>query len=295
MLNGWKGWVFVEVKKVGIVGSGIMGRGIAEVGAVHGFEIILIDIDQALLKQARDTIEKSLLKQVQRERLNSEEFQRAIQNIHLSTDLTNLSEAQLIIEAVMENTETKCRLLTEIESICKPETILASNTSSISISRLAQSLHHPERFIGMHFFNPVPKMKLVEVICGDETSESVADAVCQIAKRMDKAPVRVKNCPGFIVNRLLIPMINDAAEILSDGIASTQDIDTAMKFGANFPVGPLELADLIGVDTCFAIMETLHEDLDDSRYRPHPLLAQMVREGLLGKKSGKGFYKYEKA
>ena len=285
----------MEVKKVGIVGSGIMGRGITEVGAVHGFEIILIDIDQSLLQQARNTIEKSLLKQVHRERLSSEEFQRAIQNIHFSTDLTNLSEAQLIIEAVMENAENKRSLLTEIESVCKPDTILASNTSSISISRLAQSLNHPERFIGMHFFNPVPKMKLVEVICGDKTSESVVDAVFRIAQMMDKVPVKVKNCPGFIVNRLLIPMINEAAEILSDGIASTQDIDTAMKLGANFPVGPLELADLIGVDTCFAIMETLHEDLDDSRYRPHPLLAQMVREGLIGKKSGKGFYEYKKA
>jgi 3-hydroxybutyryl-CoA dehydrogenase len=281
------------IKKIGIVGSGTMGRGIAQSLIVHGFETHINDQNQSVLDEASNYIEKRLDREVAKERLSVKDKEKAISLLNISTNIRELSNCDLVIEAATENMDVKKDIFNILSDICSKETILATNTSSLSITEMAQVVDHPDKFIGIHFFNPVPVMKLVEVIKGLQTSKQTEDKVIQFIESIKKSPVKVEEAPGFVVNRLLIPMINEAIGIYADGVASKEDIDTAMKLGANHPMGPLALADLIGLDVCLAIMEVLHQEFGEDKYRPHPLLKKMVRGKMLGSKSKKGFYSYE--
>jgi len=281
------------IKKIGIVGSGTMGRGIAQSLIVNGFETHINDQSQSVLDEASNYIEKRLDREVAKERLSVEDKEKAISLLNISTNIRELSNCDLVIEAATENMDVKKDIFNILSDICSKETILATNTSSLSITEMAQVVDHPDKFIGIHFFNPVPVMKLVEVIKGLQTSKQTEDKIKQFIESIKKSPVKVEEAPGFVVNRLLIPMINEAIGIYADGVASKEDIDTAMKLGANHPMGPLALADLIGLDVCLAIMEILHQEFGEDKYRPHPLLKKMVRGKVLGRKSGKGFYDYE--
>jgi len=281
------------IKKIGIVGSGTMGRGIAQSLIVNGFETHINDQSQSVLDEASNYIEKRLDREVAKERLSVEDKEKAISLLNISTNIRELSNCDLVIEAATENMDVKKDIFNILSDICSKETILATNTSSLSITEMAQVVDHPDKFIGIHFFNPVPVMKLVEVIKGLQTSKQTEDKIMQFIESIKKSPVKVEEAPGFVVNRLLIPMINEAIGIYADGVASKEDIDTAMKLGANHPMGPLALADLIGLDVCLAIMEILHQEFGEDKYRPHPLLKKMVRGKVLGRKSGKGFYDYE--
>ncbi|WP_038047137.1 3-hydroxybutyryl-CoA dehydrogenase [Thermus caliditerrae] len=283
----------MEVKTIGVVGAGQMGSGIAQVAAQAGFEVVLVDVAESFLERGLAAIRRSLGKFLEKGKLTQEAHDEALGRIRTSLRLEELAEADLIVEAIVEDEGEKCRLLERLAAIAKPEAIFASNTSSIPITALARYSGRPERFIGMHFFNPVPLMALVEVIRGELTSEATREVVVAVAKRMGKTPLEVQDYPGFISNRLLMPMINEAVEALREGVATKEAIDGIMRLGMNHPMGPLELADFIGLDTCLAIMEVLHRGFGDDKYRPSPLLRRMVQAGLLGRKTGRGFYTYD--
>jgi len=279
--------------KVSVIGCGTMGNGIAQVFAQFGNDVNLIDIKQEYLDRAMGVIEKNLGRMVNKEKISEADAAATLGRLHTATDLQAAADSELVVEAVFENFEVKKDIFTRLDSLCGPETILASNTSSISLTKIAGVTGRADRVIGMHFMNPVPIMKLVEVICGQATSERTLAAVTRVAKDLGKVPVTVQDYPGFISNRVLLPMINEAVYCLMEGVADKEAIDTVMKLGMAHPMGPLTLADFIGLDVCLDIMEVLHEGYGDSKYRPCPLLRRMVDAGYLGRKSGKGFYDYD--
>jgi 3-hydroxybutyryl-CoA dehydrogenase len=283
----------MEVKTIGVVGAGQMGSGIAQVAAQAGYEVLLLDASEEALRRGLEAIRRSLAKFLEKGRITEEALEAALGRIRTTLDLEAFREADLIVEAIVEDEGAKRALLERLGALAKPEAILASNTSSIPITALGRYSGRPERFIGMHFFNPVPLMQLVEVIRGELTSAATRDVVVEVARRMGKTPLEVQDYPGFVSNRLLMPMINEAVEALREGVATKEAIDGIMRLGMNHPMGPLELADFIGLDTCLAIMEVLHRGFGDDKYRPSPLLRRMVQAGLLGRKVGRGFYVYD--
>ncbi len=283
----------MPIEKIGVVGAGQMGAGIAQVAAVAGYQVVLHDVEERFLERGMETIRRSLGKFVDKGRLEPAAKEAAIERIHPSLALSGLNQVDLLIEAILESFEAKAGLLEQLRSIIKPQAILASNTSSIPITRLASATDHPERFIGMHFMNPVPLMKLVEVIRGHLTSDETTQAVVDAVRLMGKTALEVNDYPGFVSNRILMPMLNEAVQCVMEGVAEPEAIDGIMKLGMNHPMGPLTLADFIGLDTCLSIMEVLHQGLGDDKYRPSPLLRKMVQAGLLGRKNGRGFYRYD--
>jgi 3-hydroxybutyryl-CoA dehydrogenase len=280
------------IRTLGVVGGGQMGGGIAHVAAASGCSVVLVDVAEPLLAKARASIEKNLDREVAKGKRSAEDKTAALARLSATTDLEALSGADAVVEAIVENEAVKKELLGKLDRICKPDAILASNTSSISITRLAASTGRPDRFIGMHFMNPVPVMALVEVIRGMATSDGTAASVDELARRMGKTPIVCNDYPGFVSNRVLMPMINEAIEALREGVATKDAIDGIMKLGMNHPMGPLQLADFIGLDTCLAILRVLQDGFGDPKYRPSPLLVRMVDAGWLGKKAGRGFYEY---
>lgn len=278
--------------KVAVVGGGTMGNGIVHTFAQFGNEVTLIDISEDALQRGIGVIEKNLGRMVKKEKISQQEMDDTLGRISTATELSSAADADLVVEAVFENFDVKKQIFSELDSLCKEDTILASNTSSISITKIAACTNRPEKVIGMHFMNPVPIMKLVEVIKGQATDDATLNTVLEIAKTLNKVPVTVEDYPGFISNRVLLPMINEAVYCLMEGIATRDDIDTVMKLGMAHPMGPLQLADFIGLDICLDIMEVLYDGYGDSKYRPCPLLRRMVDAGYLGRKSGKGFYDY---
>lgn len=282
------------MKKVFILGAGTMGSGIAQAFAAKGYEVIIRDIKDEFVQGGLNKINKSLSKRVSKGKMTEEEKETILKRVSGTTDMNLAEDCDLVVEAAIENMDIKKQIFSQLDGVCKPETILASNTSSLSITEIASATKRADRVIGMHFFNPAPVMKLVEVIKGMSTSEETLNKVKGIAKEIGKDPVEVAEAPGFVVNRILIPMINEAIGIYSESIASIEDIDKAMMLGANHPMGPLALGDLIGLDVCLAIMDILYKETGDSKYRANPLLRKYVRAGYLGRKSGKGFYNYNK-
>ena len=282
----------MNLQNIGVIGAGTMGNGIAQVCALAGFSVTLIDISESALQKALATVGKNLDRQVAKETLTPEQKLAALDKIRTSTDYASLKDAQLVIEAATENLDLKLRVLQQIAAQVSADCAIASNTSSLSITQLAASVSQPERFIGLHFFNPVPVMGLIEVIRGLQTSDTTHALALEMATRLGKTAITAGNRPGFVVNRILVPMINEAILVLQEGLASAEDIDAGMRLGCNQPIGPLALADLIGLDTLLAIMEAFYEGFNDSKYRPAPLLKEMVAAGYLGRKTGRGFHAY---
>lgn len=282
------------MKKIGVLGAGTMGAGIAQVLLQGGYEVAMRARRESSIESGKAKIEKNFSKMVAKEKISEADKTAFLSKLQISTELDIFKDSDIIIEATTENMEAKKELAKQIDEICKEDAIFATNTSSLSITEIAACMKHPEKVIGMHFFNPVPAMKLVEVIKGFATDEAVNKEIIEMTEKIGKTPVQVEEGPGFVVNRILLPMINEGIGILADGLASAEDIDKAMKLGAGHPMGPLALADLIGLDVCLAIMETLYSEFGDSKYRPHPLLRKMVRSNNLGMKTGKGFFDYSK-
>ena len=278
--------------KICVIGSGTMGNGIVQTFATKGHKVVIKGHRQESLDKAIASLDKGLSKLVEKGKITSEDKEITMSNISTTLSYEDIKDADLVIEAIVEDIKVKETVFKELDEICEDKTILATNTSSLSITEIASFTKRPEKVIGMHFFNPVPVMKLTEIITGQKTSVETFDTVFKIASDIGKVPVRVEESPGFVVNRILVPMINEAVGILSENVASKEDIDESMKLGANHPIGPLALADLIGLDVCLAIMEVLYNEYSDSKYRPHPLLKKMVRANNLGRKTGKGFYEY---
>jgi 3-hydroxybutyryl-CoA dehydrogenase len=281
-----------DLQRIGVIGAGQMGRGIAHVCALAGLDVVMTDVSAAALAQGRETIERNLSRQVARGRIGEEDKAAALRHIATAADYTAFADCDMVIEAATEKEEVKREIYKKLVPLLKPAALIASNTSSISITRLASATDRPGKFIGMHFMNPVPVMTLVELIRGIATDEATFTATHDLAVKLGKTPVMAEDFPAFIVNRILLPMINEAVYTLYEGVGSVAAIDTAMKLGANHPMGPLELADFIGLDTCLSIMQVLYEGLADSKYRPCPLLVKYVEAGWLGRKSERGFYDY---
>jgi 3-hydroxybutyryl-CoA dehydrogenase len=280
------------ISTVAVIGAGTMGNGIAQTFAVHGFNVTLIDVSQEQLDRATATIEKSLSKFVEKEKISQDDKDATLARLSTGTELAAAKDAQLVVEAIVENAEVKKKVFAELDEITADGTLLASNTSSISITEIAAATSCPDKVIGMHFMNPVPLMKLVEVIRGLDTSDETRDAVFALCEALNKVPVEANDFPGFVANRILLPMINEAAFALMEGVAERDAIDTVMKLGMNHPMGPLTLADFIGIDVCLFILEVIHDGMGDPKYRPCPLFRKMVAAGHLGRKSGRGFYEY---
>jgi len=282
------------MKTIGVLGTGTMGAGIIQVMAQNGFNVVLRARRQTSIDKGIATVTKNLDKMVKKEKITEAEKEEILGRIQGSTEIEIVKDADLIIEAATENMEAKKALFQELDELCKPETIIATNTSALSITEIAAATNRPDKIIGMHFFNPVPAMKLVEIVKGLTTSDETRETILELTRTIGKTPVDVAEAPGFVVNRILIPMVNEGIGILADGVADAEGIDTAMQLGANHPMGPLALGDLIGLDVCLAIMETLYTEYGDPKYRPHPLLRKMVRANKLGRKTGEGFYNYSK-
>ena len=282
----------MSITTVGIVGAGTMGNGIAQACAVKGIDVVMVDIAQAAVDKGIATVGKSLDRLLQKEKITEADRDAALGRIKGSTSYDDLKKAQLVIEAATENHELKNKILKQLDELLDPEVIIATNTSSISITQLAAVTKRPEKFVGMHFFNPVPMMALVEIIRGLQTSDATHDAVKALAEALGKSPITVKNAPGFVVNRILVPMINEAFFVLAEGLATPEDIDAGMKLGCNQPIGPLALADMVGLDVCLAVMDVYLQEFGDSKYRACPLLKEYVAAGRLGRKTGRGVYQY---
>ncbi|MGH8389462.1 MAG: 3-hydroxybutyryl-CoA dehydrogenase [Pseudomonas sp.] len=282
----------MNLQNIGVIGAGTMGNGIAQVCALAGFNVTLIDISESALQKALATVGKNLDRQIAKQTLTPEQKNIALDKIRISTDYSSLQDAQLVIEAATENLELKLRVLQQIAAQVSGECVIASNTSSLSITQLAASVSQPERFIGLHFFNPVPVMGLIEVIRGLQTNDATHALALDMATKLGKTAITAGNRPGFVVNRILVPMINEAILVFQEGLASAEDIDAGMRLGCNQPIGPLALADLIGLDTLLAILEAFYDGFNDSKYRPAPLLKEMVAAGYLGRKTGRGFHAY---
>ncbi|MEQ6434709.1 3-hydroxybutyryl-CoA dehydrogenase [Comamonas sp. w2-DMI] len=282
----------MTIQTVGIVGAGTMGNGIAQACAVSGIDVVMVDISDAAVQKGLATVAGSLDRLIKKEKITEADKGAALARIKTSTRYDDLKSAQLVIEAATENFDLKVKILQQLDALLSQDVIVATNTSSISITQLAAVTQRADRFIGMHFFNPVPMMALVEIIVGLQTSEATHATVKALSERLGKSPITVKNAPGFVVNRILVPMINEAFFVLAEGLASAEDIDAGMKLGCNQPIGPLALADMIGLDVCLAVMEVYLKEFGDSKYRPCPLLKEMVAAGRLGRKTGRGVYSY---
>ena len=282
----------MTIQTIGVIGAGTMGNGIAQVSAVAGYRVLMLDINDEVLERGLSALQRNLERQVSKQTLSSAQAEDAIARVQTSTDYSLLNGADIVVEAATEKLDLKLRILKQISHYVRPTCVIATNTSSLSITQLGASVDRPERFIGLHFFNPVPMMGLIEIIRGLQTSDATHAQMIALSDRLGKTAINAGNRPGFVVNRILVPMINEAILVLQEGLSTAEDIDLGMQLGCNQPIGPLALADLIGLDTLLAVVESLHDGFNDSKYRPAPLLKEMVAGGLLGRKTGKGFYQY---